>query len=90
MIGRPVCAMPVAAHIAPAATDPADNLRLIDILCAFTATTLRTACYAPVRHIHTCGVFSFIGHVVFNAASVQPANWAPAYTHSAIFQPEES
>jgi hypothetical protein len=89
MIGRPLCTTPIAAHIPPAAGNTED-FRLIDLLCRFAPEALRTACFAPVRHIFVHRSLAFIRPAAFTPLVVQDALYRFTIDLCAIFQPEET
>lgn len=90
MIGQPLCTMPVAAYVAPAAAVDAGDFRLIDILCRFAAATIQAACYTPVRHIAAGRILSFDINTVFDQLVPRDALCRGVSVLSAIFQPEEA
>jgi hypothetical protein len=90
MIGRALCAVPIAAHIHPAAAGNADDFRLIDMLCRFAPEALRAACFAPIRHIFVHRSLVFMRPAAFAPFLAQNALYRFTTDLCAIFQPEET
>lgn len=90
MIGQPLCAAPIAAHISPAALVSTDNFRLVDILCRFAAEALQSARFAPIRQIYVHRNLVFVNPCRFTPLLAQRGLYRLAVDLFAIFQPEET
>lgn len=89
MIGQPLCAVPIAARITPAAVVSTDDFRLVDILCRFVAATAQTARFAPEQAIAGGVLLPCMIWSLFKTAVMHTAFWRPDASLVAIFQPEE-
>ncbi|HEX2753422.1 MAG TPA: hypothetical protein VHP34_10055 [Alphaproteobacteria bacterium] len=82
--------MPIAAHIPSAAAVNADDFRLINMLCRFAGEALRSACFAPIRHIFVYRSLVFMCPAAFAPFLAQSALCRFTIDLCAIFQPEET